>query len=66
MCRLGVKCYCEQPDNINTCNSKPSITSSRVVALFTGGRSSATATAKTAGRGSLKGAGGVTDALSTE
>ena len=32
----------EQPDNKNTRNSKLRVTSNRVVALFTGGRSSAT------------------------
>ena len=49
MCRLGVEVQleqlsarCEQPDNKNTRNSKLYFTSNRVVALFTGGRSSAT------------------------
>ena len=40
MCRLGVED--EQPDNKNTRNSTLYFTSNRVVALFTGGRSSAT------------------------
>ena len=49
MCRLGVNVQLEQlsarreqPDNKKTHNSKLCITSNRVVALFTGGRSSAT------------------------
>ena len=49
MCRLGVEVQlvqlstrCEQPDNKNTRNSTLYFTSNRVVALFTGGRSSAT------------------------
>ena len=40
MCRLGVEG--EQPDNKNTRNSTLYFTSNRVVALFTGGRSSVT------------------------
>ena len=49
MCRLGVELQLEQlsarreqPDNKNTRNSTLYFTSNRVVALFTGGRSSAT------------------------
>ena len=49
MCRLGVEVQfeqlsarCEQPDNKITRNSTLCFTSNRVVALFTGGRSSAT------------------------
>ena len=49
LCRLGVggetNCNfarCEQPGNKNTRNSTLYFTSNRVVALFTGGRSSAT------------------------